>query len=82
MSVGADAGEFPPHTWWHFSTQFVTQFLAVMGFATSQPARRTSSFTGTSAHAFHYRWEAGMKYDFVPAGYVGYHSERSERISD
>jgi O-methyltransferase len=23
------------HTWWHFSTQFFTQFLAVMGFTTS-----------------------------------------------
>jgi len=25
------------HTWWHFSTQFFTQFLAVMGFTTSEP---------------------------------------------
>src|SRR5947207_933243 len=25
------------HTWWHFSTQFFTQFVAVMGFTTSQP---------------------------------------------
>jgi hypothetical protein len=24
------------HTWWHFSTQFFTQFLAVSGFRTSQ----------------------------------------------
>lgn len=24
------------HTWWHFSTQLFTQFLAVMGFATSE----------------------------------------------
>ena len=24
------------HTWWHFSTQFFTQFLAVMGFAASE----------------------------------------------
>jgi O-methyltransferase len=24
------------HTWWHFSTQFFTQFLAVMGFATTE----------------------------------------------
>jgi hypothetical protein len=23
------------HTWWHFSTQFFTQFLAVMGFTTT-----------------------------------------------
>jgi hypothetical protein len=23
------------HTWWHFSTQFFTQFLAVMGFNAS-----------------------------------------------
>jgi len=27
---------FPWHTWWHFSTQFFTQFLAVMGFTTSE----------------------------------------------
>jgi len=25
------------YTWWHFSTQFFTQFLAVMGFTTSKP---------------------------------------------
>ena len=24
------------HTWWHFSTQFFTQFLAVMGLTTTQ----------------------------------------------
>jgi SAM-dependent methyltransferase len=24
------------HTWWHFSTQFFTQFLAVMGFTTAK----------------------------------------------
>lgn len=24
------------HTWWHFSTQFITQFLAVMGFPSSK----------------------------------------------
>jgi SAM-dependent methyltransferase len=24
------------HTWWHFSSQFFTQFLAVMGFTTSE----------------------------------------------
>jgi O-methyltransferase len=24
------------HTWWHFSTQFFTQFLAVMGFTSTQ----------------------------------------------
>src|SRR5881397_2062530 len=26
------------HTWWHFSTQFFTQFLEVMGFTTSERA--------------------------------------------
>jgi hypothetical protein len=25
------------YTWWHFSTQFFTQFLAVMGFTISKP---------------------------------------------
>src|SRR5205823_14840087 len=25
------------HTWWHFTTQFFTQFVAVMGFTTSEP---------------------------------------------
>ncbi|HEU0207793.1 MAG TPA: hypothetical protein VFQ78_02340 [Candidatus Udaeobacter sp.] len=27
------------HTWWHFSTQFFTQFLAVMGFDTLEASR-------------------------------------------
>jgi hypothetical protein len=27
------------HTWWHFSTQFFAQFLAVMGFATTRTLR-------------------------------------------
>ena len=27
------------HTWWHFSTQFFTQFLAVMGFTTAEILR-------------------------------------------
>jgi O-methyltransferase len=30
------AENFIWHTWWHFSTQLFTQFLAVMGFSTSQ----------------------------------------------
>ena len=30
-----NAQNFLWHTWWHFSTQFFTQFLAVMGFTTS-----------------------------------------------
>lgn len=31
-------GNFLWHTWWHFRTQFFAQFLAVMGFVTSEPA--------------------------------------------
>jgi SAM-dependent methyltransferase len=30
------AQNFLWHTWWHFGTQFFTQFLAVMGFGTSE----------------------------------------------
>jgi O-methyltransferase len=30
------AQNFLWHTWWHFSTQFFTQFMAVMGFPTSE----------------------------------------------
>jgi O-methyltransferase len=34
------------HTWWHFSTQFFTQFLAVMGFATSEILRHQQPHRG------------------------------------
>ena len=36
------------HTWWHFSTQFFTQFLAVMGFSSTQ----------TSTHQQYHRGKA------------------------
>src|SRR5678809_1340267 len=32
------ADNFLWHTWWHFSTQFFTQFLAVMSFTASESA--------------------------------------------
>ena len=66
------------HTWWHFSTQFFTQFLAVMGFTASEAVDAPAVSPRTSAHAFHYRRAARMKYGFAPLGYVGCHSERSE----
>ena len=66
------------HTWWHFSTQFFTQFLAVMGFTTSEPVDAPAVSPRTSAHAFHSRRAARMKYDFAPPGYVRCHSERNE----
>ena len=34
------------HTWWHFSTQFFTQFLGVMGFTTSKIVRHQQHHRG------------------------------------
>jgi hypothetical protein len=34
------------HTWWHFSTQFFTQFLAVMGFSPSEVFRHQQNHRG------------------------------------
>ena len=34
------------HTWWHFSTQFFSQFLAVMGFSTSEILRHQQPHRG------------------------------------
>ena len=64
------------HTWWHFSTQFFTQFLAVMGFTTSEILKHQQYHRGR-VHTLDYRWE-GTKYDFAPPGYVRCHSERNE----
>jgi SAM-dependent methyltransferase len=38
------------HTWWHFSTQFFTQFLAVMGLTMSKPETHEQFHRGR-AHA-------------------------------
>jgi len=38
------------HTWWHFSTQFFIQFLAVMGFTTSECSKHEQYHRGR-AHA-------------------------------
>ncbi len=43
------------HTWWHFSTQFFTQFLAVMGFTTTQ----------TSTHQQYHRGKAYTLFTIV-----------------
>jgi SAM-dependent methyltransferase len=43
------------HTWWHFSTQFFTQFLAVMGFTTTQ----------TSTHQQYHRGGANTLFTIV-----------------
>jgi O-methyltransferase len=34
------------HTWWHFSTQFFTQFLAVMEFSSSKVLRHQQNHRG------------------------------------
>jgi SAM-dependent methyltransferase len=34
------------HTWWHFSTQFFTQFLGVMGFSASEVLRHQQNHRG------------------------------------
>jgi SAM-dependent methyltransferase len=54
------AQNFLWHTWWHFSTQFFTQFLAVMGFTASE----------TSTHQQYHR---GRAYTLFTV--VGRHSE-------
>ena len=40
------------HTWWHFSTQFFTQFLAVMGFTTSEPVTHQQFHRGRAHTLF------------------------------
>ena len=40
------------HTWWHFSTQFFTQFLAVMGFTASGPATHQQFHRGRAHTLF------------------------------
>ena len=40
------------HTWWHFSTQFFTQFLAVMGFTTSEPTTHQQFHRGRAHTLF------------------------------
>ena len=39
-------------TWWHFSTQFFTQFLAVMGFTISEPATHQQFHRGRAHTLF------------------------------
>jgi O-methyltransferase len=40
------------HTWWHFSTQFFTQFLAVMGFARSEASTHQQYHRGRAHTLF------------------------------
>ena len=49
------AQNFLWHTWWHFSTQFFTQFLAVMGLPSSE----------TSTHQQHHRGRAYTLFTIV-----------------
>ena len=56
---GAAVSRFAPtpenflwHTWWHFSTQFFTQFLAVMGFTTLEPATHQQYHRGRAHTLF------------------------------
>ena len=46
------AENFLWHTWWHFSTQFFTQFLAVMGFTTSEPTTHQQFHRGRAHTLF------------------------------
>ena len=46
------AENFIWHTWWHFSTQLFTQFLAVMGFATSDPTTHEQLHRGRAHTLF------------------------------
>jgi Methyltransferase domain. len=43
------------HTWWQFSTQFFTQFLAVMGFTTAETLTHEQQYRVGGPHFFHYR---------------------------
>jgi hypothetical protein len=49
------AENFLWHTWWHFSTQFFIQFLAVMGFTP----------TGTSTHEQYHRGKAHTLFTII-----------------
>ena len=49
------AENFLWHTWWHFSTQFFTQFLAVMGFTATE----------TSTHQQYHRGKAHTLFTLV-----------------
>jgi O-methyltransferase len=40
------------HTWWHFSTQFFTQFLALMGFTATEPATHQQYHRGRAHTLF------------------------------
>jgi SAM-dependent methyltransferase len=40
------------HTWWHFSTQFFTQFLAVMGFTVSETLTHEQYHRGKAHRLF------------------------------
>jgi len=40
------------HTWWHFSTQFFTQFLAVMGFTATEISKHQQNHRGRAHTLF------------------------------
>jgi SAM-dependent methyltransferase len=46
------AENFSWHTWWHFSTQFFTQFLVVMAFTTSAPVTHQQYHRGRAHTLF------------------------------
>jgi SAM-dependent methyltransferase len=46
------AENFIWHTWWHFSTQFIKQFLGVMGFTTSEPTTHEQFHRGKAHTLF------------------------------
>ena len=82
LSSGADAGEFPLAHVVAFQHAILHAISGGDGFHDLGADDAPAVSPRTSAHAFHYRRAAGMKYGFAPVGYVGCHSERSERISD
>jgi SAM-dependent methyltransferase len=44
--LAPNAQNFLWHTWWHFSTQFFTQFLSVMGFSSFQVSQHQQPHRG------------------------------------
>jgi O-methyltransferase len=47
-----DPQNFVWHTWWQFSTQFFTQFLAVMGFTTTANLTHQQPYLGRAHTLF------------------------------
>jgi hypothetical protein len=50
--LAPDPENFLWHMWWHFSTEFFTQFLGVMGFAAAEISKHQQNHLGTAHTPF------------------------------